>query len=236
MVTGAARGIGRATVERLVSEGCHVIALDLRDEEIEPLAELEAVTFLAADVSSSESWELVRDEVERLARPLAVVHHNAFVNVLGHPSTVAPDDWRRVFAVNVDGLYLAVRALGELLRAARGSIVVTSSTHARISLARYSAYAASKGALEALVRQLAVELGPDVRVNALEPGPILTPAWDASTQEDRDRTAATTALRRMGKPEEVAAAVAFLASSDASFITGVSLPVDGGWLVTKDSF
>jgi NAD(P)-dependent dehydrogenase (short-subunit alcohol dehydrogenase family) len=113
--------------------------------------------------------------------------------------------------------------------------VLVSSVHAHRGIPGHPAYAASKGALLSLCGQLAVEYGPDVRVNAVLPGPILTAAWDRVPQADRASSVAETAARRFGTPEEVAAAVAFLAADEASYITGSSLLVDGGWSVTKAS-
>ena len=114
-------------------------------------------------------------------------------------------------------------------------MVITSSVHALVGLPGHPAYAASKGGLTALTRQLAVEYGPDVRVNCVLPGPILTPAWDGITDEDRARSVEQTVAGRFGRPDEVAAAIAFLASGDATYITGASLPVDGGWTIYKTS-
>jgi len=107
--------------------------------------------------------------------------------------------------------------------------------HALVGLPGHAAYAAAKGGLVALARQLAVEYGPALRVNTVLPGPILTPAWDRVSEADRARSLAETVAGRFGTPAEVAAAVAFLASPEAAFITGASLVVDGGWTAVKSS-
>jgi NAD(P)-dependent dehydrogenase (short-subunit alcohol dehydrogenase family) len=114
-------------------------------------------------------------------------------------------------------------------------VVLTSSVHAHAGIPGHPAYAASKGALLSLCGQLAVEYGPEVRVNAVLPGPVLTAAWDRVPSEERERSVAGTAVRRFGTPAEVAAAIAFLSAEEASFITGSHLVVDGGWSVVKAS-
>ncbi|HBF82817.1 MAG TPA: short-chain dehydrogenase, partial [Streptomyces sp.] len=121
------------------------------------------------------------------------------------------------------------------LRERRGAVVLTSSVHAHKGIPGHPAYAASKGALLSLCGQLAVEYGPEVRVNAVLPGPILTAAWDRVSEEDRDKSVTETAAQRFGTPQEAAAAIAFLAADEASYITGSSLLVDGGWSVVKAS-
>jgi NAD(P)-dependent dehydrogenase (short-subunit alcohol dehydrogenase family) len=143
--------------------------------------------------------------------------------------------WDRQLAVNLTGTFLGVRACLPYLRERRGSVVVVSSVHAVVGLPGHPAYAAAKGGLTALTRQLAVEYGPDVRVNCVLPGPILTAAWDRVSEQDRQASIEATVLRRFGRPEEVADVIGFLASTQASYVTGASLVVDGGWSVVKDS-
>jgi NAD(P)-dependent dehydrogenase (short-subunit alcohol dehydrogenase family) len=165
-----------------------------------------------------------------------VLHSNA-----GRATTVKPahalteQEWQAQLAVSLTGAWHGVRALIGLLRQASGCIVLTSSVHALVGLPGHAAYAAAKGALCALGRQLAVEYGPGVRVNTVLPGPVLTQAWDGISDEARQASVKATVAKRLGDPAEVAAAVAFLASADASFITGASLVVDGGWSVVRDS-
>jgi len=127
-------------------------------------------------------------------------------------------------AVLLKPAWRAMKTFAAMLRQARGSVVPTSSVHAVIGLPGHAAYAAAKGALCSLGRQLAVEYGPDIRVNTVLPGPILTAAWDGIPEPDRERGVAATAARRFGQPEEVAAAVAFLASADACALCGIPSP------------
>lgn len=237
VVTGAARGIGAACVRRFASDGARVIAVDLETVGLQELAtslraqgaEIETVQ---ADVSRETSWATIADVAHRSGQHVSILHSNAYVHRSGLPDELAPDQWELVMGVNVKAVFWAVRTFLDDLRATRGTIITTSSVHARFGLPGYSAYAASKGALDALTRQLAVELGPEVRVNSVLPGPIRTRAMAAEAERAASRA---TALDRIGRPEEVAAAVSFLASPQASFITGVNLFVDGGWSVKKDS-
>ena len=243
LVTAAASGIGAASASRLAAEGATVVLTDVADGQGRDLAARlpggaagEAVYQpLAAGVDVD--WALLRAFIDDRYGRLDIVHSNAAYVVDKAAHELSLEEWNAQLAVSLTGAWLMVRTFIDLLRAARGSIILTSSVLAQAGLPRRPAYAASKGALDSLARQLAVEYGPEVRVNTIRPGPIRTPAWDGEFYRpgDEERTAAATALGRLGQPEEVAAVVAFLASGAASYVTGATLPVDGGWSVVKDS-
>jgi NAD(P)-dependent dehydrogenase (short-subunit alcohol dehydrogenase family) len=240
VVTGAASGIGAAVVERFLAEGAQVIAVDVADPPADPPAGRAGALTLTGDVAQAETWR----RVEHLARTefgrLDVLHSNASVNVRAPAHEMTEADWNRQIGVNLTATYLAVHTCVGLMGARNdegsvGSIVLSSSVHAVAGLPGHPAYAATKGGLVSLGRQLAVEYGPRVRVNTVLPGPILTQAWDGIGEEDRRRSVAGTAAGRFGRPEEVAAAVTFLASEESSYVTGACLLVDGGWTAVKDS-
>jgi NAD(P)-dependent dehydrogenase (short-subunit alcohol dehydrogenase family) len=243
LVTAAASGIGAASATRLAAEGATVVLTDVADDRGRDLAARLAggaaggAVYQHLDVGVDVDWALLRAFIDDRYGRLDIVHSNAayVVDKAAHELTL--DEWNAQLAVSLTGAWLMVRTFIDLLRAASGSIILTSSVLAQAGLPRRPAYAASKGALDALARQLAVEYGPEVRVNTIRPGPIRTPAWDGDFYGpgDLERSAAATAAGRLGEPEEVAAVVAFLASDDASYVTGASIPVDGGWSIVKDS-
>ncbi|MET8139139.1 SDR family NAD(P)-dependent oxidoreductase [Sphaerisporangium sp. NPDC005288] len=231
VVTGAASGIGAAVVDRFLCEGARVIAVDVADQG----PDRPGVLPITGDVADSAAWRRVAEAAREEFGRLDVLHSNASVVVRAPAHELAESDWDRQIAVNLKAAYLAIGACVGLLRDARGAVVLSSSVHAIAGLPSHPAYAAAKGGLVSLGRQLAVEYGPEVRVNTVLPGPILTPAWDGIGQEDRRRSAAGTAAARFGRPEEVAAAVTFLACEESSYVTGACLVVDGGWSAVKDS-
>ncbi|WP_216893346.1 SDR family NAD(P)-dependent oxidoreductase [Nocardia alni] len=240
VVTGAASGIGAATAKRLATEGACVVLADIAESGNELAARLRGegrrAEFVVCDVSREQDWDALRERVHELFGSLDVLCSNASRQRAAAAHELSRHDWDQGLAVNLTPLFLGVRTFLDDLRARHGSVIAISSVHAHFGLPGQPGYAAAKGGLTALVRQLAVEYGSEhVRVNAILPGPILTPVWDDIDEADRQRSAAATALRRLGDPDEVAAAVAFLASSDASYITGAELVVDGGWSVHKES-
>jgi NAD(P)-dependent dehydrogenase (short-subunit alcohol dehydrogenase family) len=236
LVTGAGTGIGRAIAQRLAAEGADVVIVGRTEATLVEVAnDRENITFVAADICEQEEVRLLVAEVLRRHGTIDVVVNNAGVSNL---TAVAETDlleldW--IFDLNVRGLVDLTLATLPAIKAAKGNIVNVASSILRRAVPLMSIYAASKGAVASYSRALAKELGRDgVRVNVVNPGAIETAMHDRNTPSDTAMEAhlaglvRMTSLDRLGSPDEVAAAVAFIASDEASFITGAELAVDGG--------
>ncbi|MDH4178503.1 MAG: SDR family oxidoreductase [Thermoleophilia bacterium] len=239
LVTGGGSGIGAAVARRFTEEGGRAAVLDRDGDRAAAVAgELADAVWLTADVSDEASIAVAVGEATRRLGRLDCVVNAAGHHASGDLDTTSLEDWDRMLAVHATGTFLVCRAaLSSLREAGGGSIVNVASVAAVVARARNTAYAAAKGAVVALSRQLALELAPDrIRVNALAPGRVLTPmSMEGYTaigagdlQAGISRAAADTPLGRVASPEELAASACFLLSDDASFVTGALLVVDGG--------
>ena len=237
IVTAAAGGgIGKATAARLAEEGAIVIVTDSHERRTRETAEEISRRFpgrvdgLALDVSSLDSIRRVVDSVLTTRGRIDVLVNNAGINVLGGVEKVAIEDWTRIFEVNLTGAFNLIRAVLPSMRNQHsGAIVNVSSIAAWSTLGGSDApYASSKAAMLAMTRVVAAEAGPQgIRCNAVAPGIVFT-KWVEKNMPGVERQAANIPMRRLAKPEDIAATIAFLASDDASYITGEAITVSGG--------
>ncbi|MET7653945.1 MULTISPECIES: SDR family NAD(P)-dependent oxidoreductase [unclassified Streptomyces] len=233
LLTAAASGIGAATAHRLAAEGASALVTDVDAEGARRVAEEIRARGGEArdrplDVTSPDQWTAAVAEAESWTGRLDVLHLNAGRNLYGAVHELDDTVWHDQLRLSLDSVFYGVRAAVPLLRTVGGSVVITSSVHAAIGFKGFPAYAAAKGGIDALVRQLAVEYGGRIRFNSVLPGAVVTALWAEVPEEYKAQTAARTPVGRLGVPEDIAAAVAFLASEDAAFVTGQNLLVDGG--------
>ena len=234
IVTGAAGGVGRATVELLTARGARVVAEDL-DPAVEAL-EGDGVAALHGDVADPDTARRAVAMARERFGALDVLVNNAARFLLKPTLDTTDDDWDELLRVNVRGAFLHCReTLPSLSEPGNGRIVNVASISGTIGLPGQTAYCSTKGALVQLTRQLAIEHAPRVRVNAVAPGAIDTGFMDEALAGAPDRDAqleaiaATHPLGRLARPEEIAEVIAFLASPRSSIITGAILMADGGF-------
>jgi NAD(P)-dependent dehydrogenase (short-subunit alcohol dehydrogenase family) len=240
LVTGAARGIGRATAEAFCADGARVALLDRDAAAVNAVTDNlrrigRQVLAVVADVSRSQAMNDAVATCSGTWGGLDVLVANAGISFARAIDEYTDEEWNRILAVNLNGAFYSIRAALPALKRSRGTVVIVSSMTGMVGQARGAAYDASKGALIAMTRSLALELAPvGIRVNCVCPAGVDTPlmrSW-AATLADADAVLQQQSemhlLKRLATAEEIAAAILFLASPAASFITGVALPVEGG--------
>jgi NAD(P)-dependent dehydrogenase (short-subunit alcohol dehydrogenase family) len=239
VVTGGARGIGRAVVEVAVREGARVVFLDVDAEAgkqtAQELADRGVVGFRAVDVTDEQAVADAFSAVEEQLGTVGALINNAGRNVYADPMRMTSEEWDATFAVDLKAAWLCAKyALPGMVAAKHGSIVNVASLHAKLTVPGMFPYAAAKSGLVGFTRSLALEVGGHgVRVNAVSPGYTRTALVDEyfalqSDPEVEAKVLAGHALGRIGDPEEIAEVICFLASDAASYVTGSDWAVDGG--------
>lgn len=240
LVTGGQKGIGRAIAERLLADGASVMIADLADSADDDLAALgEKAGYVKLDVGDEADWTAAIASIRDRFGRLDILVANAGIGGVNPVAQMSLDDWHKTLRVNLDGVFLATKHCADLLGkggadwCGGAAIVNISSIMGLVALPGVSAYNASKGAVRLFTKSTALEFAAaklPIRVNSVHPGFVETPLLrDSSTQEEKDFYKASTPIGRLAQPSEIAAVVAFLASDDASYMTGSELVVDGGY-------
>ncbi|SNY94542.1 SDR family NAD(P)-dependent oxidoreductase [Flagellimonas pacifica] len=238
IVTGATSGMGKSIAEMLHAEGAKLVLSGRNLQRGNALVKaLKGAVFVAGDVSKLEYNEkLVKTAIDEFGK-LDVLSLNAGILGLGNVVDLSVSDWHNTLDVNLSSIfYLSKYAIPHLQKSEQGNILINASIAAFKSFPNHPAYCASKGASIALMKQMAVEYAPKIRVNAICPGPVDTPLiWDSAKafpnpEEAVENATKATLLQRLGTPEDIAKLALFLISDDSSWITGTAMTIDGGIL------
>ena len=242
IVTGAASGIGEVTAQVLAREGASVCVADVNSADGQRVVDKikadggEAI-FVRTDVGESAQVIEMFARTEEAFGRVDIVHNNAIWFRHGPATELDEKDWDGTLNIGLKAIFLAAKYGIPVMRKTGGGVIInTGSVHSLVSFATATAYDAAKAGVLGLTRTLAIDYGPDIRVCAVLPGAILTPLWDdlQVPEEERVRYAKMVPAQRLGTGEDIANAVLFLASDEASFITGTSLTVDGGMLARTE--
>jgi 2-keto-3-deoxy-L-fuconate dehydrogenase len=234
LVTGGASGIGAATSRELTRAGAKVWIADLNVEAAEGLAgELHGAKVLRMDVTQAASIGAALDQIETLD----ILVNNAGIGLVGDLASTSEEDFDRVMRVNARSVYLVTRAMLPMLLMSRGSIVNIGSVAGQVGVKQRFAYCASKGAVIAMTRQIAVDYAKQIRCNCIAPGTVQTPFVEGyldkyhahEKEEVREELRARQPVGRLGTPEDIAGLVRYLCSKEAEFMQGAVVAIDGGW-------
>jgi len=241
VVTGGASGIGLASAQRFSKEGAKTYVLDIQS----PKNSAPSITSLECDVSQFNSVKKAVDTVIKKEKRIDIAFANAGIHIYGNIEETSPEDFEKVLAVNLKGTFYLLKCVLPIMRKQnQGSVILMGSDQSLIGKSCSTAYGVTKGAIAQLTKSTAVDYGPfNIRVNCVCPGAIETPLYEKAVEIYATKYAKMSKqelvkgipqkypLRRIGKPEEVANTVAFLASDESSFMTGAIVSVDGGYTI-----
>lgn len=238
IITGGANGIGKATVQKFLEQGANVIFTDISEDNAQKtLAEMknkfDNVLFIKHDVQKENDWiNVVGQAIDKFGR-VDVLFNNAGLYSTNSVVDYSIEEWNRVMGVNVTGVFLGMKYVVPIMREQQNGSIINASSLAGIKAsANHTLYGASKGAVRMMSKDLAIEVaGDSIRVNSIHPGVIQTTMGDAVASGfnvETEQLANVIPLKRVGKPEDIANLVVFLASDESTFITGTEILIDGG--------
>ncbi len=232
IITGSSSGIGKAMAEKISEKGAKVVVSDINVEKGEKVAEKIGGTFIKCDVSSKKEVDkLVEETVEKYGK-LDIIVNNAGVGSMSSIEDMEKDEWEMIRSIDLDGVVYGCMAAAPHLKETEGAILNIASIYGLVGDVGATAYNAAKGGVVNLTRSVADDLAQyNVNVNSICPGFVRTPMIEEAMADEnfRNHILGDTPLGRVAEPEEIANVAAFIVSDEASYVTGVNLPVDGGW-------